>query len=110
MVNWLGFGVVFVVVFTGICLSWLVSEVARLIGWRLPQHAGSKFQRFSLSDWLMAIFAGPRYLLRVSWIGWRHGDFAPGLAALTFIVACGWAALLGVVILELAFLGGFVLT
>lgn len=110
MVNWIEIGIVFVVIFTGIALSWLVSETARLTGWRLPQHPGGGFQRFGLADWLMAVFAGPRYLIRVSWTGWRHGEFATGLAALTFVVACGWAALLGVVVLELAFFGGYVLT
>ncbi len=103
MVNVLSLGVTLAAIVTGLSLSAMASVVARLAGWRVPAHQGTGFQPFGLADWLAAIFTGPHFLLRASWEACREGELERSLFVVVAIVAAGWAGLLGLVVLQLAF-------
>lgn len=92
---------------TGICVTWISSETARLFGWRGPARVRGTAKL--IGTWLLVVFAGPRLLFTNAIGGWRDGEIDAGLLALVVPVAAGWCALLGVVVLQAAFASGFFL-
>jgi hypothetical protein len=92
---------------TGVSATWIVSEGARLLGWRGPDRAGRA--ALTVANVALAMFAGPRLLFANALDGWRDGEIGTGLLALVVPVAAGWCALLGIVVLQAAFVSGFFL-
>lgn len=92
---------------TGMAAAFIVSELARLLGWRGP--AGGGRAAVTAANWLVVVFAGPRILFANAIGGWRAGEVETGLMALVVPVVLGWCALIGVVVLQAAFASGFFL-
>jgi uncharacterized protein DUF6949 len=103
MVNVLSLLVGLTAVVTGLSVSTVVSVLVRMAGWRVPAHPGHGFQPFDILDWITAVFTGPHFLLQASWEACSEGEMTRSLFALVAVVAAGWAGLLGLVILQLAF-------
>ena len=106
MINPVSLCLVLAALLTGICASASISALVRFAGWQVPANQGAGFQRFSAADWLTAMITGPNFLLRAAWEARREGEIPPSLFALVAIAAAGWAALLGLVLLQLAYYAG----
>ncbi len=98
------------VILTGFCASWIGLELARMAGWRAPAALdGDGFGKHPLLALLLTALVGPRLLLASGFQRWRGGNLSLGLYGLLVLVAAGWSAMSGVIVLQLAFASGFFL-
>ena len=98
------------IILTGFSASWIGLELVRMAGWRTPEALdGEGFGKRPLLALLLTALVGPRLLLTSGFERWRGGKLSLGVYGLLLLVAAGWSAMSGVVVLQLAFASGFFL-
>ncbi|MBW3098207.1 DUF6949 family protein [Pseudohoeflea coraliihabitans] len=101
MVNLTGIQLAIGVLAVGATVSWIASRLVRIGGWQPPAHTGEGFELFRFADLLIASLAGPELLCGVTVAGVRRGELHAGWCLTLFLIAGGWAMLIGIIALEL---------
>lgn len=97
------------VIVTGFCAAWIALAVARLFGWHEPMFLQGSTGNLPgrIGEFVLTAMIGPRLLLKNGMHHFRQGELTPITFAITVIASGTWAAFLGILVLQAAYLSGY---
>lgn len=92
----------------GFGASWIVTASARLLGWYHPVFIGRDpaNRGGQIGEFILTAFVGPRLLAESGYGHFRDGELTAAVFAMTLGVSVAWAAFVGIVVLQAAYLSG----
>lgn len=100
------------IIITGFCAAWIALSTARMLGWKEPVfigHDGAGIVGLA-GEFALTALVGPRLLIANGVRTFREGELTAAVFALTVIAAGTWAAFVGIIVLQCAYLSGLFLS